>query len=139
MKSKVVTRTSWVLALLVIMLFACTCVSFAADATPTPAAGGKKDSVGYLNEEDDSGLLKDQENTFKDVARSVVKFLVLILDTAGVIALVVLGITLLFGLGDPTNRQKIKSAMVIIFFALLIGNAAVFLVNWIINIAGNLK
>lgn len=135
MKKSLVTRTSMVLIMTIVTMFAMLCVSYAADSN----ANKPTSSVSYLNEDDNSGLLNEQTKTFKDVSRSIVKFLVLIVDTVGVIALIILGISLVFGLGDPMNRQKLKSSMLYLFIALLIGNGAVFFVSWIIGIVSKIN
>lgn len=135
MKKSLVTRTSMVLIMTIVTMFAMLCVSYAADGNENKPTS----SVSYLNEDDNSGLLNEQTKTFKDVSRSIVKFLVLIVDTVGVIALIILGISLVFGLGDPMNRQKLKSSMLYLFIALLIGNGAVFFVSWIIGIVSKIN
>ena len=139
MKKSLVTRTALLLAILTIVLFGSVCVASAADATPAPAGNGNSTNVDFLNEKDDTGLLDKQTNTVKSVGRSVVNFLLIVLDIIGVIAIIVLAISLAFGVGDPTNRQKMKSGLIILVVALVLGNCAVFLVNWLIGIAQNMK
>lgn len=138
MKKSLVTRTALLLAILTVVLFGSICVASAAE--PTPAGkGGNTTNVDYLNEDDDSGLLDAQTDTVKKVGKSVVKFLLIVLDTVGVIAIIVLAISLAFGLGDPTNRQKMKQGLIILVVALVLGNCAVFLVNWLIGISQNMQ
>ncbi|MBQ6105660.1 MAG: hypothetical protein IJL03_06910 [Lachnospiraceae bacterium] len=136
MKKSLVTRTALLLAIISIVLFGSVCVASAADDSNK---GNSTTNVDYLNEKDDSGLLDAQTNTVKKVGRSVVKFLLIVLDTVGVIAIIVLAISLAFGLGDPTNRQKMKNGLIILVVALVLGNCAVFLVNWLIGIAQNMQ
>ena len=138
MKKSLVTRTALVLAILSIVLFGSICVASAAEPTPAGKSGNDT-NVDYLNEKDDSGLLDDQANTVKKVGRSVFSFLRIVLNIGGVIAIVVLAISLVFGIGDPTNRQKMKTALVIIAAALILGNAAVWLVNKLIDFSQNMQ
>lgn len=138
MKKSLVTRTALVLAILSIVLFGSICVASAAEPTPAGKSGNDT-NVDYLNEKDDSGLLDDQTNTVKKVGRSIFSFLRIVLNIGGVIAVVVLAISLVFGIGDPTNRQKMKTALVIIAAALILGNAAVWLVNKLIDFSQNMQ
>lgn len=132
MKKKSMVRMAMVLTLLLSMLFA-TVSTAHADGTPTPTPG----ELQYLENGPEEGkdVLKDQTDSFQNVASSVYKFMLLALNSICVIALIVIGVMALFGLGEPQTKVKMKSAAITVVIVLIIGNGAVNIVYWGMRLA----
>lgn len=133
MKKLVVTRSFILLTIAMSMLFGLLSVSYASEDGDSKKKGDS--IVGYLNEDEDTGIFDAQTKTVKKLGVSLVGFLILCLDTIAVIAAIVMGIMLLFGLGDPQTHQKLKKWVVGIVIALILGNGAVTFVDRLTNLS----
>lgn len=131
------------LAMVMVMVFALlagtVCCAYAADENQTTQDGGKGEekndgSLDYLKNKD-TDVLNEQTESFQKTASGIYKFLLMALNGIGVIALIVIGIVSLFGLGEPQTKQKLKSSAMTIIIILIIGNGAVNIVYWGIRLA----
>lgn len=135
-------RMAMVMVMIFALLAGTVCCAYADGDNQTTQDGGsgdkkKDDSLDYLKEKD-TDVLDEQTESFQKTASGIYQFLLIVLNAICAIALIVIGIVSLFGLGEPQTKQKMKSAAMTIIIILIIGNGAINIVYWGIRLAGSI-
>lgn len=134
-------RMAMLLVLILSTFAGSLCCAYAdGNDTTTTTDDEKKDDeenpIDYLEKDKDkNNLLNDQTDKFKTIFGSIYKFLMVAVNSLGVIALLVCILGSLFNVGEPQTKQKLKSAGWTIFIIIIVANVAVNLVFWGITLA----